>query len=654
MLRSQRHRRFIAPLLLCAMIWSASFVAARATAAVQQPRGGSIPRTRQRQLLQRQQQAIAALRETAEAARSFADLFYRVKIQAAAAGELWPFDEPLARSVLRRAWEATIAPGALDAIRQDEETPETARENLEMAQRMVIEQAARHDTRMAESLLQQSLSVAAGDAAAPAPRPDDVPAPAAARQGGVWRQLSSTGRQRLEIAYSLLRAGEDGRAAEIAAPVANEGASPDLMEFIFALRAQDAGAADALYLRLLERTRSDAEADANDVLLLATPVVSPLLQVFIDKDGAARFLQRPSAGATADGPARPAPSPPIQEIRRAFFDVAAAVLLRPPPARAADAKGDGGTAAPYFTIGRLLPFFEREAPQYAAALHARQSALAAGIEAGRREFLSTSMGLRTLSRKNPGDPLAPTFEALDRAADAKSRDRLRFDIVIRAAWLKLWDRARHIAAEIEDADAQTSARLFIALCQMMSISEAYGAAEMDDFERAANFVRAADVPPAARATGFAQAAELAARRRQRRRAGELLAEAATFAGQVSPDTKQRAAVFAMLTLAAARIEVGRATEMFAAFVSAANGAGDAIAYELSFEFEVGLPGEKIVVFLPKEPFRLEDVFATMARLDFARTVSEVRTLKDDVTRAEAMLTVARTVLHPAKEKRRRA
>jgi hypothetical protein len=347
--------------------------------------------------------------------------------------------------------------------------------------------------------------------------------------------------------------------------------------------------------------------------------------------------------------------PPLSaDLRRAFFDIAAAVLLRPSVVRETDAGASAETAALYFTIGRLLPFFEQEAAQYAPALHARQSAISGEMAATRRDFLSASMNLNSLARKNPSDPLARGLEALSRATDAKSRDRLRFDIVISAAWLKLWDRARRIAAEIEDAEAQRNALYVITLCQTMTILDTYDREQPDDFEEAADFARRAGVPPEARATGLAQAAEMASLSRRSRRARELLAEATTFAGEVSPETAQRAAVYAMLTLAAARIDGARAGELLTAFVSAANAAGDALAYELSFEFEVRPPGEKITVFLPQQPFRLDELFATMARLDFPRTLNEIRALRDDVARAEATIAAARTVLRQAKEKRRRA
>ncbi|MBC7931671.1 MAG: hypothetical protein H7Z38_14010, partial [Rubrivivax sp.] len=62
-------------------------------------------------------EAVAVLREVAEAARSFDDLYESVSTQANAAYVLWPHDEQTARAILRRAWEAATAPGAEDKAR---------------------------------------------------------------------------------------------------------------------------------------------------------------------------------------------------------------------------------------------------------------------------------------------------------------------------------------------------------------------------------------------------------------------------------------------------------------------------------------------------------------------------------------------------------
>ncbi len=604
--------------------------------------------TRQQQQQRTQKQAIAALLETAEAARSFVDFFAKVRIQTSVADQLWPFDEQAARAILRRAWEATNAPGVVASITFEGESETQAREYLTATQSSVIETAARHDARLSESFMQEFSRALAKETGAP--EPDAAPDERASSQSEGWRSLSASGQQRLLIATSLLRGGEYERAAQFAAPLVSEGVTRDLLGFILEFRRAEARAADALYLRLIERTLADAGAEANAVLLLSSPIVSPDLLVSIDKNGALNFSQ----AFYTDAQTRVA-SPPVRaEVRRAFFDMAAIVLLRAPAPRADDAKSAGETAARYFTIGRLLPFFEREAAQYAPALHARQSALNSEIEASRREALASRTETRDFARKNSRDPLSSRLEEVARASDEAARDDLRLKLVMEAARLKLWERARRVAAEIADAEAQRNARLVIALYQVLNISAAYGDEEEDDFERAASFVRSADVPPEVRAAGLAQAAGLALRRGKQSRAVELLNEANGFAMQAPADTSQRAAVFALLTLASERADASRVWEMFATLVGAANGAADSLSdAEQGFEFVIATPKEESELFIaPAMPFRLEEVFATMGRLDFSRALSEIRLLKDEVTRAEASVAAARAVLRPAQEKRK--
>ncbi|HEX8852679.1 MAG TPA: hypothetical protein VF754_04285, partial [Pyrinomonadaceae bacterium] len=342
-------------------------------------REGNKVKAQQRQQKLRRQ-AVAALVEAAEAARDFEGLFEKVAVQASAADTLWPFDAERARAIVRRAWEATLAPGAAESLADDETT---AYEYLKAAQRLVVETAARHDARLSEEFMREFVRESSEATEA---------TPADGRSGA--RRLSAAGWQRLSIASSLLRAGDPQSAARVAAPLVGEGATRELLGFILELRAQDAGEADALYVRLLERTRADASADANDVLLLSTPIVSPELFVYVGSDGALSYAQSFYRSAPTDG--RRAASPLPTAARRAFFDVAASVLLR---ADAASAQGKA--AALYYAIRRLLPFFEREATQHVAALNARQAALGASVETDIRDSLTASVDTRTFAHRNP-------------------------------------------------------------------------------------------------------------------------------------------------------------------------------------------------------------------------------------------------------------
>src|SRR4051812_30594727 len=198
------------------------------SALAQQPRGRT-PRTAPAQTgnpeRARRMQAITLLVETADKARLFEDLFYRAHIQALAADALWPHDERRARLIFRHAWEAATA--ADKASLEDTEAKELVPEAT--VREAILEKAAARDAKLADEFLKTiSQEKADENSSQPGLTPPHTP----------WRELSADGERRLDIASILLRQGEAHRAAEIAAPVVNEGVNLSLVEFILALRRQ--------------------------------------------------------------------------------------------------------------------------------------------------------------------------------------------------------------------------------------------------------------------------------------------------------------------------------------------------------------------------------------------------------------------------------
>lgn len=631
----------LAPLLACAFLNAAATPGVEVAAAQSAPKRADAKAVAEAARARRETRAaVAALKEAAELARSFADVYESVRAQAGAADAVWTFDEQWARAVLRRAWDATNAPGAEDRVQRfgtSEDPREDALEALTTTRHFVIMAALKHDPRLGEALMAEAERGAAGrasagskgetlntDGLAPPPRSPHV--------------LSPAGVQRLNIATQLCDEGDFRAAASVAAPVAAEGLTPQLISFLLRLRALEPSVADAFYLRLLASARSEPLADANDVLLLSTPVVSPQLIVYLNADGSAGFvLVRPLRDGGGDVAASPAAA-----TRRAFFETAAAVLLRQRPARAGTEAGDDA-AAVYFAVGRLLPFFEREAPQLAPALNARLVALAAELEASRREALKSSMGVSSLKRKNSSDPLSFLSDEVKRAPNSAERDFARLLLVSQAARLALWDRARTTSEEIENGEMRRGARLAIALCQVSTMRQAYEDDGADGAERAVAFVKAADVPPEARSLGLAQAAELAARAEAAAQADALLAEAAELAAGADRGT-HRASALAHVTLSAARAGSARVWELLPAFVRAADEADELRYGAMLLDFNVGTSDRELWVTAPGQAVGLDQLFANSARLDAFKTLTEARRFADEELRASALLAAGRAVL----------
>jgi hypothetical protein len=445
----------------------------------------------------------------------------------------------------------------------------------------------------------------------------------------------------------LLDRGEPARAAQFAAPLVAEGPVREFVRFILQLRPQAPREADALYLQLLKQAASDPSADANDVLVLSSYVISPQLFVTVSGEASVRLY---AMGRENGEDSQGRDVPPA--VRGAFYTVAAALLLRPFPPRLSEPEVLAESAALYFAAGRLLPFFERDAPQHAPHLRERMEALAGGIEEARRERLSAHMPTESMRPKNPSDPLEKFVEEMSDPVSRAERYGMRLRAVTEAARRKLWDRARKLAAEIPDADARREAAFVIVSYQIKYLTETFADDEDEnDFEQAAAFARDADadVPPAVRARGLAQAAEMAARKGRRERALGLLEEGVGFALRADKGTGLRLDAFAVLASLAARLDGARAWELLAEVVRSAN-AFDAAAKETPpppaapeavsrLLADGGEPLEKIF-----EPFRTDELFATMARTDVARTLAEARALEEFEKRSGLLFAAARAVL----------
>lgn len=595
------------------------------------------------------EQALATLAASADEARTLDDRDERAHVLTIVADALWLADKERARAVFRDAWEAATA--ADKAAQEAEGAAEldapaeggTAAE----ARSEVLAKAASRDRELAETFLSALLAAEKEDNAATETRRPTTP-----QRFDSWRALSAGGRRRLALAYDLLNKLEGERAAEIAAPLIAEGVSADLVTFLLRLREADARAADKIYLSLLERTRANiTRADENDALLLASYIFSPKFLVTVDASGAAQFrvvtYSRAMMQSANDSPSIAA------RTRIVFFETTATILLRPPQVSEDSAQETSAVARSFFAVERLLPYFEREAAQYAVALQSQRESLANRMDANRRQQLSGQAARERVTSANASDPLSSGANELARARTESERDRLRLKLVKTAARRKLWSDAKRFAAEIADAGRRRAANVFVLANQIATISDAFAENTTDDYERAAAFVKKSDVSPFLRAWGLAQAASMAKRRNRHTRARELLDEAGGYAAQAEVNAGQRAAAFAMLTKVASVIADERAWEWLAEAVQAANSAEDFDSEQTSFSI---LPTDAAMTTtgedettendfrISSDEFRLGGAFTSMSKLDAGRAFLTARRLENRAARLLVATTVARSVL----------
>jgi hypothetical protein len=344
-------------------------------------------------------------------------------------------------------------------------------------------------------------------------------------------------------------------------------------------------------------------------------------------------------------------NPPGSVLFKPFYKLAVSVLLQRSSLSRRAANPAQDRIARYVATGRLLPFFEQAGPEYAQfvpAMRSQLSVLSGEMEAGRRDALDAQFELTSLNRKNLSDPLAPQLEQLTRAGDKAERDRISLDVVRKAAREKLWDRAQRAAYSIEDGDMRRAALSFIVVSQIADISRAYRDDKEDDFESIARFVRRADAPPFASAWGLAQAAVVAARKKGSRvEVSALLSEAESYAARADKDSRQRVAAYIVITDAAARVDTGRAWDFFPELVRAVNSTGDYMGDETTLptsadSVEGTLLQEELRI--EADAFRLDRIFATMARIDFDKTLTQAQALTGEIPRAYARLAAARAAL----------
>ncbi|HKQ52459.1 MAG TPA: hypothetical protein VJT74_08830, partial [Pyrinomonadaceae bacterium] len=300
--------------------------------------------------------------------------------------------------------------------------------------------------------------------------------------------------------------------------------------------------------------------------------------------------------------------------------------------------------ARFYATGRLLPYFEQATgphAAYAPTLRARHSELFNEIEAGRREQFSSQFGLSQMARTGYVDPLRSQAEELAHSTDPQERAGIALSMARTAVRNRYWDRARRAAAEIEDEQLRARVLSFIQVHQIKDITRAYEDDQEDDFEGVARFARGADVPPFAKAWGLAQAAVIAARKKKKPDAqavAGLIAEAEGFASRVEQGTRERVAAYGVVTMAAVRAQPERAWGLLRETVKAANAVADFTGDESSFD----LGGEAEEFNVEAEVFRLDQIFATMAHLDFDKALAEARALEGGEPQAFATIAVAKS------------
>jgi hypothetical protein len=565
------------------------------------------------ELRQRRSVALSALESLAIEARSYRDEPLRARVQARIADVLWDQDKDAARALFRRAWDVAETveanapstspsmPGRMPAGG----TPPRPRANL---RREILQLVAKRDRQLGEELLKRMT-------------PKDEVAKTVDASSRSSNLSSAEIAERLRLAQTFLGDGNLQRALEFADPALVQ-ANTSTIGFLIALYDKNPAAADQRFASLLVMAAADPSADANTVSFLTSYAFTPSIMLVVSPEGIPSSMSNPSHPPPALSP----------QLRKAYFQTCANILLRPLAQIEQSSAGRGGT---YFIITRLLPLFQQFAPDLAPALSAQLAAL--GPEAGRR---TAEFGDRAVNRgmNDNGKPASledDWKDRLDRARTSDERDKAYAHAAMTAAE-QSDPRAQDFVDKIEDSDTRNGVRQFVNYNFIRNLLQKKRADE------ALALIRKADLPHTLRAHFLTQAGGLFIGK-DLVRANELLEEALTETRRIDAATPERAYCLVALLSQFSKINKSRNWELLSETVKAANavpnftGENGQTWWTLEGKFSIRMGTELA------SPTELAQVFENLTKEDFYQALDATRSFTGDAPKALAMISVGRAM-----------
>jgi hypothetical protein len=398
--------------------------------------------------------------------------------------------------------------------------------------------------------------------------------------------------------------------------------------FLSALREKDAPAADKLFASMLTRASAGADADANTVSLLSAYIFTPFTFFTAYKTaGTGMSMGRPDMPAPDVAPA----------LRASFMRAAAQILLRPTTPQEYD-NTSAGRSGTYLIIKRLLPLFDRYAPEATVTLNARVALLLSDVpERLRTAAMDRTLGKGILPEESATrDEIGEALERAARTPNVADRDDIYAATAVNATW-RGDARAEEIASKIVDLDLLRRVRAF------SDFSLVHTALDKKDVEAALARARKGDLTPLQRAWALERAADLTAKT-DRASAISLLDEATAEARRMDDDDPGRARALVAVATRYEKLDRARAWDLMNEVVKAANSAP-------AF---TGEDGELAVQFRNKrggwmtsfdvEEFDLASVLSALAAEDMNRAIQLADGFTNEAARVSAVVAVARSVL----------
>ena len=532
-------------------------------------------------------------------ALSFRDQPLRSRCLARIADALFEVDPEQGRTLFRKAWEA-----AETADRDSED-------NIRLRDK-VLELAARRDHLLAEELLQK-LKAGQKETTAENSRTNS------------WA-LAEASEKRLSLARSLLSTGEVADALRFADPVLGS-VTISTMEFLTLLREQDAAAADRRYAAALVATSGNMTANANTIALLSSYIFTPHLYVTFDTAGGAEWSSAPSSYS------QPVIIDP--QLRLAFFQTAATILMRPLPEQDSSSSG---TVGKYMVVRRLMPLFEQYAPKEITVAMRGQLEILSSLapqDLHDTENEGLQKGLRP-EKQQIADQEHSLLDQIDHAKTSAERDQLYFKLALLA--LKKDDLgARDYVSKIDETWFRKGAQAWV------DWGLAFNAIGKKKVEVSLELSNGGQLTHIQRVWILTQSAKLLART-DPDRASSLLNEAAAEVGRIAGSDLDRPRGCLAVANALNTVEPTRVWDATYEAIRATNSSDGFTGEDGAIALSVNSAGQIAMRRDANPDFDIAGIFAKLAALDYERAVQLARGFQGEAPRANATIAISRSVL----------
>lgn len=555
---------------------------------------------------ERRREARLLLISLAGDARTFRDQKLRARSLARIADALWSVDSEQGRTFFGYAWEAaSTADQSQEPYNLGEEPPNLRGEILRLV--------SRRDRLLAEEFLQKL-------------KADQREIKTQPTGSNLWT-LSDAKEKRLNLARNLLNTGDINGALQFADPVLG-GVTVSTVDFLTQLREKDPAAADQRYAAMLANTVGNMLADANTISLLSSYVFTPYMYVTFNTQG----------GADSSLRQNPIPAPSVsQQLRRAFFQTAGGVLLRPQLSPEQD-RSSAGIVGKYMVVKRLMPLFEQYAPEEITdAIRAQFEVLNSlvSVDVRQREHEMVQKGISP--EKSLADQERPLLDQIERARTSDERDELYLKLAL-LALRKDNMKARDYVSKIEASWFRKQAQAWV------DASLAFSAIKEKKVETALELARIGELSHIQRVWILAQAAKLLAKT-DHDKALSLLDEAIAEVRRIEVADLDRPRGLLAIANALKLIEPSRAWDAVFDAVKAANstegftGEGGGLTLHLNSKSQISTRTEGVA------DFDLEGIFGKLASDDYHRAVQMARAFQEEAPRVNATIAIARSVLN---------